>query len=144
MRELSKINHVFYVSELRPKPIDSDLLQLVSFLSKRVDVACLQRLPTEQISTMNSAYVNSLWAYYVDFDFITADAYQDYKSFNKLDLNSNLNLLIGNLIGESYSDALWLWDEHYTDQFNPPVVEKTEITQIIASKLNFLISGKFF
>ena len=143
VRELSKIHHVFYVSELRPKPIDSDLLQLASFLSKRVDVACLQRLPMEQFFNVSHAYSTQLWEYYVDFDFIAADAYQHYKSFNKLDLNPQLNLLIGNLIKENLADTFSISVGHYMDQFNPPVFERSEMAEVISTKLNFLTSGKF-
>ena len=148
--ELSKIHNDFSTSKLRPKQGDSleddsykDLLRLVSFLSKRVDVTCLQRLPMEQISNVSEAYSKQVWSYHVDFDFVGADAYQDYRSFNKLDLDPNLNLLIGNLVQESYDGVSLLMQDHYTDQFNPPVIEKAEMAEIIATKLNFLTSGKF-
>ena len=143
VNELTKIHHVFYTSKLRPKPIDRDLLRLISFLSKRIDVACLQRLPTDQIINVNVAYLEQLWSYYVDFDFVDADAYQDYKLFNKLDLNPNLNLLIGNLVVEQHADVLSLRQDHYSDQFNAPVIEKAEMVEMFPTKSNFLASGKF-
>ena len=118
-----------------------ELLELVRFLSKSVDAACLQRLPSSQIINVSSAYTATKWSIYFDDDFISADAYQDYKLYKKLNLNPNVNLLIGNLVGESYSETFWLPGQYYTDQFNAPVIEKTEMIEILKEKIDFLVSG---
>ena len=146
LENLLKIHHKFSQSKLVPNKENIDLSELVRFLAKHVDVACLQRLSKEQVANVSSMYMDAKWSYYVDNDFIRADTYYDYKLFNKLDLNPNLNLLIGNVIEEDQSDTLWLLDtdRYYSDQFNPPVIPKEEIIEIIAKNLSFLTSGKFF
>ena len=127
--------------------IDRDLIQLVKLLSKYVDVACLQRLPMERLMEMEES-TNADWAIYYDFDFIDTESYLNYKLFNKLDLNPNVNILAG-LVSEEQGAGLYflledkkLLRKYYTDQFNAPVIPKEDCKQIIKDS-NILQTGEF-
>lgn len=81
--------------------IDKNLLKVVKYLSKyAVDLECLRNLTPEQITSLDGSHNQVQWQMYYDFDFIDTGSYIDYKLFNKLNFNPNLNLLIGGVSGK--------------------------------------------
>ena len=122
--------------------IDKDILELIKFLSKNaVDLECLQNLTTEQIIGVDKIYTGPSWTIYYDFDFINKKAYLDYKLFNKLDLNPNLNLLIGTTEEETCKKYFPFIKNYPNDQFNAPVLHKNEAKEIIKNT-SILSTGK--
>ena len=141
MDELRKNWYVLKFPQLREKPkqldetcLDSDLLKLTEFLFELlVDPECLQTLPPERIDQldMNYTYSHDRLTFVYDFDFISTETYLSYKLFNKLTLNPQLNLLIGGLPSEDCSAAQLYTAKYYTDQFNAPVMSKSEAADAI-------------
>ena len=141
MKELKRNWYVFRFPRLREKPkqldeayLDGDLLILIEFLFDRlVDQKCLQNLPPERVDQLhlNFTYSPSRLTFAYDFDFISTETYLNYKLFNKLTLNPQLNLLIGGTLDEDCSAAQLVSKQCYVDQFNAPVLSKNEAAEMI-------------
>lgn len=154
MDELLKNWYVFRHPRLREKPkqldetyLDSDLLKLTEFLFESlVDQECLQNLPPERIDQLhqNFTYSANRFTFCYDFDFISTETYLNYKLFNKLTLNPQLNLLIGGVLTEDCSATQLFSDKYYADQFNAPVMSKREAAEIIINYRPSPFEGLFF
>ena len=143
LTELNK-NLYKFESKLNFKDdIDKDLIRFIKFASKHViDLNCLQQLPMEKVINVSDVFDNFNWQAYQDLDFIDKKTYLDYKLFNKLDLNPNVNILIGGLSNEKCQPAISSIDKYYTDQFNAPFIPKEDAKELIKNS-NILKTGKF-
>ena len=122
--------------------IDGDVVQLIKLLSKYVDVDCLQGLPMERLIEVEAS-TNPDWSMYYDLDFIDAQAYLDYKLFNRLNLNPKVNILAGIVLEETGGEAFFLIkDKYFMDQFNPPNIPKENSKELIKES-NILKTGAF-
>lgn len=141
MEQLRKNWYLGMQSKLRETPrqldygyLDGDILKLTEFLAEHlVDRQCLERLPAERIDGLHSNYTDSddRFPFCYDFDFISTETYLNYKLFGKLTLNPQVNLLIGGLYAEDCKAASLFKDKYYVDQFNAPVMPKTDAWQFI-------------
>lgn len=107
-----------------------ELVKLVKFLAKYVNVECLRTAPKDRVIAAGAG-MDAKYALSFDFDFIDEHAFQNYKLFNKLTLNPNVSLLIGGLSNEREVFQTELMNRFYVDQFNAPVVPKQEIIEYI-------------
>lgn len=122
--------------------IERDVLELAKHLSKLiVDIKCLEQVTIEQMISLDPIHYDRGWQIMYDFDFIDQATYLNYKLYDKLNVNPEVNLLIGGLVNEKYE--LPLKEKYYTDQFNAPVVPKEDAKESIA-KLIDLFNGKLF
>ena len=123
--------------------IDPDVVELIGLLSKYVDADCLQRLPMEKLIEVEAS-AEQEWSIYYDLDFIDAEAYFEYKLFNRLKLNPKVNILAGNVLEETGGEAFFLTkDKYYYDQFNAPNIPKEDAKELIIKKSIKLKTGEF-
>lgn len=147
LRELTA-NHNKIKSKLTDENDKDDFLDFkvsrtAFFLSKySVDLNCLQNLPTERVIDVDDSYITLFSKDHYDLDFTDTETYLDYKLFNKLNLNPNVNILSGVMANEACSDGLFLKNKYYTDQFNAPKISKEDTKELI-KELDFLNKSKF-
>lgn len=133
--------------QLDDKYLDGDVLRLTEFLFERlVDRQCLEQLPAERVDQLHPNYTDpdGRFPFCYDFDFISTDTYLNYKLFNKLTLNPQLNLLIGGLLTEDCSVVLSFADKYYVDQFNAPVMSKSDAAEAIINYHFAAFNGLLF
>ena len=149
---LTELNKYFYRFESKMNAgldnlnkddyIARDVLKLTRFLSKHiVDTECLQNLAKEKVIEVDERYLHIFFKDYYDFDFVDTEAYLNYKLFNRLNLNPNVNILAGGVSNEKGSVGLFLKDKYYTDQFNAPLIPKEDVKELI-KQLGYLKTNK--